>query len=89
MAESGRELGLAVDQQEIEGDPLLLITLPSASNASGRLLSLESLELHDGELYVAGHSQHEGDPVVPVARQPEHGRSPLPQAQVEKLKVQR
>ncbi len=89
VAASGRELGLAVDQQQIEGDPLLLITLPSVSNDTGKQLSLESLELHDGELYVAGRSQREGEAVPPLARKTDRNQSVSPEAQVEKLNLQR
>ncbi len=88
IAASGRELGLAVDQQLIEGDPLLLITLPASDNDTGKRMSLESLELHEGELYVAGQSGRTDDGPSPLAQR---GRKPTPppEAHVEKLNIQR
>jgi hypothetical protein len=89
VAASAREIGLEIDQEQIDGDPLLLVTLPSAYDNAGKQLSLESLELHDGELYVAGRSQREGEAIPPLARQPGRDRSSSPAAQVENLNIQR
>ena len=61
---AGRGLDLQIDEQQIEGDPLLLITPPQDGEFGDLLVQLESLELYDGQLYVAGRSQR-GDRSLP------------------------
>jgi hypothetical protein len=88
VAESGRDIGLAVDRQEIEGDPLMLITLPSVFNDAGKRLSLDSLELHDGELYVAGRTQRDGES-TPIAQRSSSEIPTATDGQLERLNIQR
>jgi hypothetical protein len=86
VIESGREIGLQIEQQQIEGDPLLLVTLPTSFAKSDKSLSLETLELRDGALYIAGQSgAHSGVP--PLARAKSQDDSEA--AQPEKRNIQR
>ena len=90
LVASGRESGLQIDEQQIEGDPLLLITLPWADAApnsrSGEQLSLDSLEVNTGEIYVAGHTQR-GQASPSTVRQA--SESLQPSAAAENSKIQR
>ena len=56
VIESGREIGFQIEQQQVEGDPLLLVTLPTSFAKGDKSLSLETLEMRDGALYIAGQS---------------------------------
>lgn len=51
---SAENFGLHVEQRQIDGDPLLVITLPTPKSRRQALPALESLELHKGEIFVAG-----------------------------------
>src|SRR5262249_5474137 len=85
-----RSAGLGIDEEQIEGDPLLVVTLPWADDSASNklLLSLESLEVNQGEIYVAGHSQH--GPTVPhVATKPTEEHAPPADDQPEKVNLQR
>jgi hypothetical protein len=70
LISSGREIGLEIDQQQIEGDPLLLVKLPEAYDHDRRQFCLESLELTQGEIYLAGRSDRQPIDSDPLARQP-------------------
>jgi hypothetical protein len=61
---SGRELGLHIDQKEVDGQPLLLVTLPEGDEPVG----LQSLELRGGQIYLSG-SGRTGEP-TPLASRP-------------------
>jgi hypothetical protein len=88
VIESGREIGLQIEQQQIEGDPLLLVTLPTSFAKSDKSLSLETLELRDGALYIAGQSgAHPGVAIPPLARAKNQEDSEA--AQSEKRNIQR
>jgi hypothetical protein len=67
VIESGREIGLQIEHQQLEGDPLLLVSLPTSFDQSGKRLSLELLELREGALYIAGQSGA-NKPIPPIAR---------------------
>jgi hypothetical protein len=67
---AGQEFGLQIDTEQIDGDPLLTITMPWADNLGEKLLlSLESLEVNQGEIYVSGHCQ-DAQAVESIAQKP-------------------
>jgi hypothetical protein len=67
---AGEEAGLQIDAEQIDGDPQLVITMPWADNSADKLLlCLESLEVNQGEIYMAGHCQNV-DSTVPVLHKP-------------------
>jgi hypothetical protein len=51
-------IGCKVELREVDADPLLLVTLPLAANSSARegTVRVETVELHEGELRVAGQT---------------------------------
>jgi hypothetical protein len=62
LTTAGHEAGLQIEEQQIDGDPVLLLTIPGA-DAQGKSrpidqLCLDSLEVNEGEIYVAGHTGH-------------------------------
>jgi hypothetical protein len=73
---AGRSLDLQIDEQQIDGDPLLLITPPQDGDYGDLLVQLESLELHDGQLYVAGRSQRGDHSLPPLAERPDRRVQP-------------
>lgn len=54
VVRAAREWGMAVEQSQVDGDPLLLITLTGDLESEGREVILEQLELRDGEVFVSG-----------------------------------
>jgi len=67
MSQAARELNLQLQWAKSHGDPVALITLPRPRD-SHEALSLESLELHEGVLFVAGRvgqPKIDGSPRVP------------------------
>jgi hypothetical protein len=87
LADTGRNAGLQIDEEQIEGDPLILITLPWAdepanTRQASKQLCLDSLEVNDGEIYVAGHTQR-GQQTVSA---PESASQPKPAAEAHLLK---
>lgn len=54
LVASGQESGLAIVAREIDGDPLLLISLPDTYDHGKRQFTLDSLELTDGQIYLSG-----------------------------------
>jgi hypothetical protein len=49
-----RDLNLRLEWRKAQGDPVALITLPPLSDSSRDSMRLDSIELRDGELFVAG-----------------------------------
>lgn len=47
--------------RQIDGEPVALITIPAARDEDNRTLKLETIELHDGKIYLAGTSAREGE----------------------------
>jgi hypothetical protein len=88
---AGQEIGLQIDQEQIEGDPLLVVTLPWADEAGSphpsEHLSLDSLEVNEGEIYVAGHTQR-GQLAGSMARKPGDDQSST-ESQLENSNIQR
>jgi hypothetical protein len=84
---AAEEIGLPVDQQQVDGDPLLIISL-AAIQPKDKVLCLESLELSNGEIYLAGHSDRES-PGGQVAVTPDGPRATAAAAQAEKTNIQR
>jgi hypothetical protein len=79
--------GLHIDQEQVDGDPVLLISVAGLQGGD-KSLSLESLELTNGEVYLAGRSERETPP-GPLARRSEMERNSATDAQGEKTNVQR
>lgn len=59
IASGAQELDLHVEQTQVEGDPLLLITLPHLVDEKDYVLALDRLELRNGEIYLAGETAPE------------------------------
>ena len=89
LVSAGRDIGFAIEQQQIEGDPLLLVTLPAAYDRSNKLICLESLELTPNEIYVAGRCERGQSESRSLARKPSDLQESADQAQVEKANLQR
>jgi hypothetical protein len=87
LTSAAEEAGLRVDQEQIEGDPVLLISV-AGLNGGDKLLNLESLELTAGEIYMAGRT-NSGLAGGPLARRPEPDRNAATDTQTEKSNVQR
>lgn len=92
LTTAGQEAGLQMDQQQIEGDPLLLIMLPSADAGTNsrhpEQLCLDSLEVNEGEIYLAGHTQR-GQPTPSTARESNEDLQPSAAAHLENSNIQR
>jgi hypothetical protein len=86
---AGRDIGFAIEQQQIEGDPLLLLTLPAAYDRSNKLVCLESLELTPNEIYVAGRCERGQTESRSLAHEAADSHKSADQAQVEKVNLQR
>jgi hypothetical protein len=71
LVASGQEFGLDVVSREIDGDPLLLISLPDTYDHGKRQFTLESLELTDGQIYLSGRGQRTSAATEPVMKQPD------------------
>jgi len=54
LSHVARELNLRLEWRKSHGDPVALVTLPRLGDAPEESLRLESIELREGELYVAG-----------------------------------
>ncbi len=54
LGKAARDLELKLTWQQAEGDPVALVTIPSILDDEGRTLRVERIEVHEGELYVAG-----------------------------------
>jgi len=57
LARAAKDLNLQLDQSQVDGDPLLLLTLPPSRDENDDELRLEKLELREGALYVAGRTE--------------------------------
>jgi len=65
---AAQQLDLQLEWRTSHGDPVALIKLPPLHDSNHESLRLESLELRDGELFVAGSVGHpplDSSPVVP------------------------
>ena len=51
IVKSGQESGLAIEHQQVVNDPLLLVSLPTDNKDQ---LLLESVELREGKIHLAG-----------------------------------
>jgi hypothetical protein len=85
FVDSAQDAGLLIDQRQIDSDPLLLVTLPTAANDDESLL-LETFELREGGVFLAGRSQGE---VPAIATRPKQGDQSEIQADGDATKVQR
>ena len=55
---AARKAGLRLDWQQADGDPVALIELPVDSESEKRLV-LDEVELIDGAIVIAGHTEHQ------------------------------
>jgi hypothetical protein len=85
FVDSAHDAGLLIDQRQIDSDPLLLVTLPTAANDNESML-LETFELREGGVYLAGRSQSDAPA---VATRPKRGDQSENQIEDEATKVQR
>jgi hypothetical protein len=67
---AARHLNLELEWRRAHGDPVALITLPQPSDARSAGLRLETLELREGELFVAGTSGHPRPDASPIVAEP-------------------
>ncbi len=68
ISHAARVLNLRLEWRKTQGDPVALITLPPLGDKPSETLCLESIELRDGELFVAGtvgQPPLESSPIVP------------------------
>ena len=59
ISEAAAQLDLQVRWRQAEGDPVAEIPLPQPRDAKGRLVQIESLQLGDGEIYLAGSTSRQ------------------------------
>lgn len=60
-------LNLPLRWAEVSGDPVALVTIAPQRDQENRVLSLEKLELHEGEIYLSGRTLEGGTSGVPSA----------------------
>jgi len=60
VSEAARRLKLHLAWRQVDGDPVALITIPPARDSEDTEYRLESLELREGEIYLAGRTQRAG-----------------------------
>lgn len=60
ISTAARDMDLRVQWYQEQGAPLALISFPPPRGENGTLLRVETLDLHDGELYVAGCTERDG-----------------------------
>jgi len=46
-----------LEWRTVDNDPLAMMTVSSVSGAKGHRLALDAIELRDGELFIAGHTE--------------------------------
>ncbi len=71
IAHTAQKLEIPLEWRRSGGDPVALLTLAPPHNGSGdrRQIELDTIELRDGELYVAGRTEHSLASVSPHATQ--------------------
>jgi hypothetical protein len=62
IAKACQSLSLPVRWTQESGEPVALIDIEQESSSRGRL-SIDAIELRDGSLYVAGHTEKAGSPI--------------------------
>jgi hypothetical protein len=70
ISHAARHLNLELEWRRSHGDPVALVTLPQPSDPRSAGLRLESLELREGELFVAGTSGHPRPDASPIVAEP-------------------
>jgi hypothetical protein len=69
ISQGARELEIPIEWRQTGGDPVALIKVPPARDARDNVLQLEAIELRDGEVFVAGHTDRRGaEPTAPADR---------------------
>ncbi len=54
IAEAGNRMGLRVEWLQADGDPVAQIVIPPAGEDESHVIQIETLQLHDGEIYLSG-----------------------------------
>ena len=70
VALAAERLNLRIQWRQADGDPVALITLPAAQSETATY-RLDTLELRDQEIYIAGRTEPFGAPHSPSQRPPE------------------
>jgi len=64
------KLQLPVRWTQIENDPVAIVTIPQQRDEKDRLIRLERLEIHDGEVYLSGTTRRDSEAPPPEDVQP-------------------
>lgn len=56
VSNAAMTVGLPLEWRQIDGDPVAMITIPPPHDQNDRILELETIELRNGELYLAGNT---------------------------------
>ena len=75
------EAGIPLQWTQVEGDPTAIVFIAPSPDKHKNVLTLEALELHEGEVYVSGRTAPASGP-----RDPDSG---VAEEQLKKEKVQR
>lgn len=60
VLDGARESGWRIEERQIDGDPLLLVTLPPPRDSRDNELSLDALQLSPEGIFVSGRTQRAG-----------------------------
>jgi hypothetical protein len=68
LVQAGESMGCRITLRQIDADPLLLLSLQATDDdGRGKLVHVDTIELHEGEIYVAGSTERKD---YPSARAP-------------------
>lgn len=56
ISEAARTVNLPLEWRQSGGDPVAMITIPPPRDQTDRVLELDTIELRQGEVYLAGHT---------------------------------
>jgi hypothetical protein len=70
ISHAARELNLQLEWRKSHGDPVALVTLPKPRESRLRHLSLTTLELRDGELFLSGTTRQRDSDTSPIVPEP-------------------
>ena len=56
ISSAAETVGLPLEWRQTGGDPVAMITIPPPRDQHDRFLELDTIELRDGEVYLAGHT---------------------------------
>jgi hypothetical protein len=70
ISHAARELNLQLEWRKSHGDPVALVTLPQPRDGQDANLRVETLELRQGELFIAGTTDGEQPDASPIVPEP-------------------